>query len=53
MVFYDTLESPLGQILLAATERGLSAVAFTDEAPAATAASTLSYIVPSDAVNAS
>lgn len=33
MVFYDTLESPLGQILLAATERGLSAVAFTDEAP--------------------
>ncbi len=33
MVFYDTLESPLGQILLAATERGLSAVAFTDDAP--------------------
>lgn len=33
MIFYDTLESPLGQILLTATERGLGAVAFTDQVP--------------------
>ncbi|GGZ98672.1 methylated-DNA--protein-cysteine methyltransferase [Arenicella chitinivorans] len=33
MHFHDTLETPLGQILLAATAQGLSSVVFTERVP--------------------